>query len=68
MTTYVTKDNDMLDDICWKQYGQKSGVVEIVLKANSGLAEYGCFLPVGLVITLPSIPKKPDKITIKLWE
>ena len=55
MTLYKTKEHDMLDWICWKHYGFQSGVVEIVLTANPELAEWGSFLPAGLLITLPEI-------------
>lgn len=48
MTRYRTKENDMLDWICWKHYGFQSGAVEIVLTANPELAEWGSFLPAGL--------------------
>ena len=68
MTLYRTKEYDMLDWICWKHYGFQSGVVEIVLNANPELAEWGNFLPAGLLITLPEIKKAAAKPTIKLWD
>lgn len=40
---YVSKENEMLDLICWKHYGFTDGVVELVLAENLGLAEYGIF-------------------------
>lgn len=38
---------DTLDAICARFYGRTAGVVEAVLKANSGLAESGVILPHG---------------------
>lgn len=68
MTLYRTKEYDMLDWICWKHYGFQSGSVEVVLTANSELAEWGSFLPAGLLIKLPEIKKAAAKPTIKLWD
>lgn len=61
---YKTKENEMLDWICWKHYGFEA--VEAVLKENPGLAEYGSLLPAGLIIKLPIVKK--TNATIKLWE
>ena len=68
MTLYRTKEHDMLDWICWKHYRFQSDAVEIVLTANPELAEWGSFLPAGLLITLPEIKKSAAKPTIKLWD
>ncbi|WP_265041525.1 tail protein X [Wolbachia endosymbiont (group B) of Melanostoma mellinum] len=57
----------MLDFICWKHYGFSSGAIEVVLKANSGLAEYE-LLPAGLIIKLPVIQKETQKQVVKLWD
>ncbi|RDD35484.1 phage Tail protein GpX [Wolbachia endosymbiont of Cylisticus convexus] len=57
----------MLDWICWKHYGFSSEAVEVVLKANPGLAEYE-FLPAGLIIKLPVIQKAIQKQVVKLWD
>lgn len=65
---YSTKEKDMLDYICWQHYGFTSGAVEVILKKNPGLAEYGSFLPAGLKITLPVIEKPLQKSTLKVWE
>lgn len=66
MMYYKTKENDMLDFICWRHYGFSSGTVEVVLKANPGLAEYE-LLPAGLTIQLPVIQKAIQKQVVKLW-
>ncbi|MCA7010356.1 tail protein X [Wolbachia endosymbiont of Tribolium confusum] len=57
MIYYYTKENEMLDEICWKHYGYSSGVVEEVLLKNPGLVEHGSFLPAGLKIKLPKIQR-----------
>ncbi|WP_264376336.1 MULTISPECIES: tail protein X [Wolbachia] len=67
MMCYKTKENDMLDLICWNYYGFSSGAVEIVLRANPGLAEYE-LLPAGLIIKLPVIQRTIQKQVIKLWD
>ncbi|APR98628.1 tail protein X [Wolbachia endosymbiont of Folsomia candida] len=69
MTTYyTTKQNEMLDYICWRHYGFTNGVVELVLEFNPGLAEYGSFLPAGLKIKLPVIEEPLEKSILKMWE
>ncbi|BFD47065.1 MAG: tail protein X [Wolbachia endosymbiont of Sergentomyia squamirostris] len=65
MIYYKTKENDMLDLICWKHYGYEA--VEVVLRANPGLAEYE-LLPAGLIIKLPVIQKETQKQVVKLWD
>lgn len=67
MMYYKTKENDMLDLICWKHYGFSSEAVEVVLRANSGLAEYE-LLPAGLIIKLPVIQRTIQKQVVKLWD
>lgn len=66
---YRTKDNDTLDAICWNYYGQQSGTVEAVLKANPGLADLGAKLPAGIVIQLPQLTEPSQLLnTVKLWD
>ncbi len=67
MMYYKTKENDMLDLICWNYYGFSSEAVEIVLRANPGLAEYKS-LPAGLIIKLPVIQKETQKQVVNLWD
>uniref|UniRef100_A0AAU7YKX1 Tail protein X n=1 Tax=Wolbachia endosymbiont of Oeneis ivallda TaxID=3171168 RepID=A0AAU7YKX1_9RICK len=57
----------MLDLICWNYYGFSSEAVEIVLRANPGLAEYE-LLPAGLTVKLPVIQKAIQKQIVKLWD
>lgn len=66
-TKYVTREGDMLDDICRKIYGkQEAGQVEAVLEANPGLAGRGFIYPSGLLIVLPDLPAQTDG-TVRLW-
>jgi len=65
---YYTKENEMLDYICWKHYGYSSGAVEEVLLENPGLAEYASFLPAGLKIKLPKIQKISKESVINILD
>lgn len=68
MIYYYTKENEMLDLICWKHYGYSSGAVEEVLLENPGLAEHGSFLPAGLRIKLPKIQKISKESVINILD
>lgn len=65
---YITRENEMLDYICFKHYGYSSGAVEIVLESNPGIAEYDSVLPAGLRIKLPTIEEPLKKSVLKVWE
>lgn len=66
-TTYITREGDLLDDICRKVYGQLApGMVEAVLNANPNLADNGFILPARLAITLPDLAPEA-KPTVRLW-
>ena len=68
-TTYTTRDGDTVDFIAWKFYGATTNlVVEAVLAANRGLADYGAKLPAGLTITLPKIQAPANAPGVKLWD
>ncbi len=68
MTTYyICKDGDMLDQICWKHYGQQSGAVEQVLLANPGLADLGYCYEAGTKILMPVITI-PTTQPLRLWD
>lgn len=65
--TYVTREGDILDDLCRKIYGkQEPGQVEAVLAANPGLASQGIILPSRLVIVFPDLEPEA-KPTVRLW-
>lgn len=66
---YRTKDNDILDALCFKIYGITTDMVETVLNINPHLADYGAILPAGLILCLPPISNEPTiNSTIKLWD
>lgn len=66
-TPYVTREGDVLDDICRRVYGeQKPGQVEAVLAANPGLADRGVLLPSGVLIILPALEAQGEA-TVRLW-
>jgi phage tail protein X len=67
MITYVTKDGDVLDAICWKYYGSTTGVVEKVLEANRHLAELGSIFAAGVKIILPDLTREEETESVKLW-
>ena len=67
MITYVTKDGDVLDAICWKYYGSTTGVVEKVLEANRHLAELGSIFAAGIKIILPDLSQEEETESVKLW-
>jgi len=67
MITYVTKDGDVLDAICWKYYGNTSGTVEKVLEANRHLAELGSIFAAGVKIILPDLSQEEETESVKLW-
>lgn len=66
---YVSRDGDTADLIAWKHYGTQEGrVVEMLLEANRGLADYGAVLPAGVKITLPDF-QMPEKVNgVRLWD
>lgn len=67
--TYQTKDGDVLDDIVNRYYGDtNNGIVETVLEANTGLADYGPILPAGLSIALPERPAVSKQTLVRLWD
>jgi phage tail protein X len=61
MITYITKDGDVLDSICWKYYGKTSGMLEKVLEANRHLAELGAIFSASVKIILPDLKLKKKK-------
>lgn len=65
--SYITKDGDMLDQICAAYYGATDGYVERVLAANPGLADRGEVYPAGISITLPAIPP-PTPTLVRLYD
>lgn len=66
---YITRQNDILDDVVFRYYGDTDRrIVETVLEANRGLADYGPELPAGLTITLPDRAPEPAATLTRLWD
>lgn len=68
MRTYRTRPGDMLDAICHKYYGARSGAPEEVLQANPGLCRRGPVLPEGLLIELPDLAPAQAPGQVSLWD
>ncbi len=67
--TYISRAGDTVDYIAWKYYGATTnGVVEQVLEANPGLADYGAELPGGVFVLLPDIEAPATAQGVKLWD
>lgn len=67
--TYITQQDDELDEICHRFYGYSSGSVEAVLAldANRDLALELPVLREGVTITLPDMAPQPPIPRPKLW-
>lgn len=66
--TYTTRENDVLDEIVWRYYGaQDNRLLEAVLEANRGLADYEPELPTGLTITMPDAPTPEPAQRLQLF-
>lgn len=69
MRTYVTQQDDMVDAIAKRAYGDEhGGAAEAILEANPGLADHGPLLPANLTINLPDLPRpRPRIASVDLW-
>lgn len=68
-TVYITHQNEMVDAICRRAYGDESGFVEMLLEANPGLSAMPVPLPAGTQIILPDIPLRQDSAQlVSLWD
>lgn len=68
-TTYTTKQGQTVDLVCLDQYGRTADVTEATLAANPGLAALGPILPMGTVVVMPDVAKKPTASKlVSLWD
>lgn len=68
MLYYRSKQGDMVDQVVWQHYGRQNDlVVETVLQANPGLADFGPTLTEGVQIALPEIADEQDTGSVRLW-
>ncbi|SKA81395.1 P2-like prophage tail protein X [Thiothrix eikelboomii] len=69
MRTYTTQDGDVLDALCYAEYGAEHGTTEAVLAVNPILAQHPAVLPAGVVILLPDLQSSsPVKTQVQLWD
>jgi phage tail protein X len=66
MSTYRTRDGEVIDEICKAHYGTE-GRAEDVYAANPGLAAQGPVLQAGTLITLPEVSDNTVRQPIRLW-
>jgi phage tail protein X len=67
MSTYRTKQGDVLDAICRAELGSEA-LVAAVLALNPGLADRGSVYPSGVEIALPDTTPAPVRSgDIRLW-
>jgi phage tail protein X len=64
---YLTKDGDILDQICQNYYGKTSKIVEQVIEANPHIVEVEPVFEAGIKITLPDISGEKESEIVKLW-
>jgi phage tail protein X len=69
-TAILTRGGELLDQICKRAYGSERGTTEMVLAANSGLADLLPVLPEGVLVILPPAPapSKRTRASIHLWD
>lgn len=68
MRFYHSKDGDTADSIAWVVYGrQNDQLVEQLLEANPGLADFGPVLPAGLRLVIPDAPAPAVGRQVRLW-
>ena len=66
VTIYTTRDGDVLDEICWRFYGNTKNIM-MVFEANVGLSDIGTHYEAGIQIILPAIIETPVTYTTSLW-
>lgn len=66
--TYITRQFDELDAICFRYYGRTQGTVEAVLLVNTNLADLLPVLPPGIAIELPDLPQPETTSTLRIWD
>ena len=65
MVTYIAKEGDVLDWICWKHYGTVS-VLEKIMEANPNITDEK--LSARTVVNLPYIEVTQKNISeVRLW-
>ena len=63
----IARQNEPLDLICWRHFGQTAGVTEMALELNPGISRLGEVLPEGLSVTLPKSAPSQEIQIVQLW-
>lgn len=69
-TRYVTVEGDLIDVICYREYGSTDFLGDLIA-ANRHILELPLHLPAGIDITLPSFAtrrSRPKRETVQLWD
>lgn len=69
MRSYKTQEGDVLDALCYAEYGEEHGTTELVLAANPTLAALPTVLPAGVLIQFPTIAAPAPVVQqTQLWD
>ncbi|MCU1717419.1 tail protein X [Pseudomonas sp. 5P_3.1_Bac2] len=69
MSTVQAHQGDTVDSLCWRHYGRTAGVVEAVLLANPGLADFGVIVPHGTQVQMPqAVTPAQQRQVVNLWD
>ena len=65
-----TLQNDTLDALIWRHFGDTAGYVERTLELNPALARHGAVLPGGILVSLPDAKSSTanKKDIVQLWD
>lgn len=67
MATYITREGDLLDQICYERFGYTEGIWPQVLADNRHLALLPLELPAGTKIVLPDKVPVVQPATLDIW-
>lgn len=70
MNTLIARQDETLDELVFRHYGQTAGLVEIALEYNPEIAHLPR-LPIGTVVTMPTIESSfatVEQSTVQLWD
>lgn len=67
--TVISKPDDTLDGLIWRELGAGPEVLQTVLDLNPGAVDFGLILPAGTPITLPRLVEKAvdTRDIVQLW-
>lgn len=70
MTTLISRQDDTLDLLLWRDAGLAITAVQPVLDANPGLAGRCAVLPIGTIVSVPQAASPAPYIRplVQLWD